>query len=101
MYIEVRSSNVSDKKLIDGQEVGEGAGNEDEVGEEDEVLRVLVRHDPAHPARLPADVAAMFVSFNKKKKKNQLISQNQMIVLPDLTCVVVAKLYIVHNWWSS
>ena len=76
MYIQVRSSNVSDKKLIDGEEVGEGAGNEDEVREEDEVLRVLVRHDPAHPACLPADVAAMFVSFKEKEEENQMISQN-------------------------
>ena len=52
-------SNVSDKELIECEEVGEGSGDEDEVGEEDEVVRVLVHHDPAHPARLPADVAEM------------------------------------------
>ena len=52
-------SNVYDKKLIQGEQVGEGPGGEDEVGEVDEVLRVLRHHDPAHAARLPADVTEM------------------------------------------
>ena len=55
----VRVLNVYDEKLIQGEQVGEGPGGEDEVGEVDEVLRVLRRHDPACAARLPADVAEM------------------------------------------
>ena len=52
-------SDISDEDLIECQQVGERAGDEDEVGEVDEVVRELVSHDPAPPARLPADVAAM------------------------------------------
>ena len=55
----VRSSNVPDKELIEGEQVREGAGDKDEVGEEDEVVGVLVCHHPAHPPCLPADIAAM------------------------------------------
>ena len=54
-------SDISDEDLIECEQVGEGAGDEDEVGEEDEVVRVLVPHHPPHPARLPADVAAIYL----------------------------------------
>ena len=55
----VQVLNVYDKKLIQGEQIGEGPGGKDEVWEVDEVLRVLRRHDPAHAARLPADVTEM------------------------------------------
>ena len=57
--INIWSSNISDEDLIECEQVWEGSGDEDEVGEVDEVLRELVLNDPPHPARLPADVAAI------------------------------------------
>ena len=37
----VRVLNVYDEKLIQGEQVGEGPGGEDEVGKVDEVVRVV------------------------------------------------------------
>ena len=60
---QVKISNVYDEELIEGKQVGEGPGGEDEVGEEGEVVGVLVLHDHRHAARLPADVAAIKVWY--------------------------------------
>ena len=56
---QVKISNVYDEELIEGKQVGEGPGCKNEVGEEGEVVGVLVLHDHRHAARLPADVAAI------------------------------------------
>ena len=58
-WLRTWGSNISDEDLVDCEQVGEGAGDEDKVGEVDEVVRELALHHPAHPARLPAYVAVM------------------------------------------
>ena len=55
----VESLDVYYEELVDGKEVGERPRDEDEMGEVDEALREVGRHDRARAACLPADVAAV------------------------------------------